>query len=336
MIADTQNVIRQRHLERFNFAPDARSFDCRFIEAGIISYRDQGGGIELLRKETIDKCIGTAVGNPLTLGHVWVNSANRMEVENGIIHEAYFDPVDGWYHVKGVVDTEPAKAQMKIKRPSCGYRVTSFGPGGVYHGIKYDAEITGIEFNHLAIVEKPRYEEATFRLNSVSNPTNMNVFKFLKKLVTRENGADGTPVETVKTESAELGGDTTVEIEGKEVRLNDLAKAWMEQTAAAVTKKASLDDVIEIDGTDVKLNELVDTYRKARCNAAEKAKKDEEDKKRANESAPAAPPPVEAKKDPAAFDALNAARANGVSPDSGYSTNSGSLQDRLKRGKERY
>ncbi len=347
LTSDETNTLRERHLERFNFAPDARTFDCKFIEPGIISYRDQGGGIELLRKETIDKCIETVVGNPLTIGHVWVTADNRMEVENGIIQQFYYDSDDGWFHVKGVVDTPQAKVEMQVKRPSCGYAVTSFGPSGTYHGIRYDKEITGIQFNHLAIVDRPRYEEATFRLNhsSNNNSPDMKIFKFLKKLVTRENGADGQPVETVKTVSSEISGNTTVEIDGVEVRLNDLADTWMKQTKDAVVHKAESDDEVEIDGKNVRIHELVAAYRKGRCNESEAEKKAEKDEKKDDEkrenAAPGvpvinAPAPVVADKDSKSFNALQSARENNQPADSGLSLNSGSLQDRLKRGKERY
>ena len=229
---------RARESDRFNIAADSRTFDCKFIEPGIISYKDQGGDIELLRKETIDRCIQSAVGNPLTIGHVWITSENRLKEEQGIITDVYYDPVDGWYHVRGTVDTPRAQKLLKLKKPSCGYSVGEFGPAGTYHGIRYGKEIKDILFNHLAIVDNPRYEEATFRLNSVSNPTNMNVFKLLKRIVTRENGADGQIKETEKSESFDLPGDTevTMSIEGKEqkMRLNDLGELWMKQTASAV------------------------------------------------------------------------------------------------------
>lgn len=339
-LTDT-NVIRARDLERFNFAPDARTFDCKFIEPGIISYRDQGGGIELLRKETIDRCILSAVGNPVTVGHIMVSAENRMDVEEGIVQEWYYDPVDGWYHVKGVAETDKAKTLMKVKRPSCGYKVTSFGPGGVYHGIRYDAEITGIEFNHLAIVDKPRYEGATFRLNTnVSNPENMNLFKLFKKLVTRENGADGKPVETTKVESIEVPCSTEVEVDGKMVRLNDLADVWMKQTAAAV--RANGDDEVEIDGKRVKMNELVDCYRKnagARVNTAPV----ETAKPAATELAKTEPKVEPETRENAAPDAgknafftLHSARENAAAPVTVGATNSGSLRDRVERAKGRY
>ena len=320
-------VLRHRDLERFNFAPDSRSFDCKFIEPGIISYRDQGGGIELLKKETIDRCMDSVIGNPLTIGHVMVTAENRMDVEHGIIQSWYFNSADGWYYVKGVVDTPRAKALIPVKRPSCGYGVVSFGPGGTYHGIRYDQEITNIKFNHLAIVDKPRYEDATFRLNTiVSNPDNMNVFKFLKKIVTRENGADGKPVDSTKEESTEIPASTEVEIDGKMVRLNDLADVWMKQTAAAAVSRANGDDEVEIDGKRVKMNELVDCYKK---NSAAV---------RANEATNVVPAgtnvtPVVVEKPvvkPAdnAFFTLHAARDNAAANAIPVSTNSGLLPQR--------
>lgn len=333
LTADETTTVRARDLERFNLAPDARSFDCKFIEPGIISYRDQGGGIELLKKETIDRCIGTVIGNPVTNGHIMVNAANRMDVEEGIVQEWYYDATDGWYHVRGVAETDKAKTLMKVKRPSCGYKVTSFGPGGVYHGIRYDAEITGIQFNHLAIVDKPRYEDSVFRLNTtVSNPDKMNLFKLFKKLVTRENGADGKPVESTKVESIEVPGSTEVEVDGKMVKLNELGELWMKQTAEAV--RANGEDEVEIDGKRVKMNELVDCYRKnaTRVNAApvvvapvapvveDKTEKKEE-KKAGTES----------------FFTLHAARENAAAlPVASGEGNSGSLRDRVARGAKRY
>lgn len=318
-------------LDRFNIASDAKSFDCKFIEPGLVNYKDQGGGIELLRKETLDRCMASAVGNPLTVGHVMVNAENRMALEEGIVHEYYFNPENGWYHVKGTADTPRAKSLLPLKKPSCGYRVTSFGPGGVYHGIRYDKEITGIEFNHLAIVDKPRYEDAVFRFNQAS----MNLFKFLRNLVTRENGADGQPgQEVTKTETIELSGDTQVTLPtGEQIRLNDLGKKWMEQTKAAVETPQDGNTMVDCgDCGKVKLNELIESYRKNKMDEAEKEKKEVERKNAAEEEKKAA----EKKKadDAAAFARLNSARTNGAPAPTEKS--SGSLAERLEAGRKKY
>lgn len=271
---ETSTETRSAIAERFNLAPDGSKFKSRFIEPGLVSYRDTpGGGLELLRKETIDRCLASAIGNPLTIGHVRVTPENMGEVSKGYVTDVSYNVEDGWYYCDGTVDCEKARDLIRGgQSPSCAYAVMSFGPGGSYHGIKFDREITDIVFQHLAIVEKPRYEGAIFRLNAIVNPAT-NMFKFLKKLITRTNGADGKVTEATETHASEVSGETTVEIDGQSVRLNDLASVWKTQKGQVFN--AGADDEFEIDGTAVRFHELVGAYRKHRCHEAEMAKKAE-------------------------------------------------------------
>jgi len=280
--ADTRSAIA----ERFNLAPDGTKFKSRFIEPGLVSYKDTpGGGLELLKKETIDRCLTTAIGNPLTIGHVRVTPENLSEVSKGFVTNVSYNAEDGWYYCDGTIDDGEARARIRGgESPSCAYAVMSFGPGGTYHGIKFDREITDIVFQHLAIVEKPRYEGAIFRLNAITNPSK-NMFKFLKKLVTRKNGADGKEIEATETHASEVSGETTVEIDGVSVRLNDLASVWKTQKGQVFN--AGADDEFEIDGTAVRFHALVDAYRKARCNEAEMAKKAEAEAAKTMKETPA-------------------------------------------------
>jgi hypothetical protein len=371
--ADTRSAIA----ERFNLAPDGTKFKSRFIEPGLVSYRDTpGGGLELLRKETIDRCLATAIGNPLTIGHVYVNPENRLDVENGVVTGVSYNVEDGWYYCEGTVDTDQARSAIRGgQAPSCAYAVMSFGPGGTYHGIKFDREITDIVFQHLAIVEKPRYEGAIFRLNSITNQGKI-MFKFLKKLVTRKNDADGKVTEAVETHASEVSGETTVEIDGQTVRLNDLASVWKTQKGQVFN--AGAEDEFEIDGTAVRFHELVSAYRKHRCHEAEAAKALKEtpaqekqeppmqekqetpaEEKREHEAqatatagmveskqnaAPAAPAvapataPIEAApaKSQEHFNQLHFARENSVIEIPKGEVNSGSITDRVKAGQARY
>ena len=61
--------LRFAKTERLNLAPSGKRFVCRFIEPGLISYRDVKGGVDLLRKETIDLCLETMKGAALTIDH---------------------------------------------------------------------------------------------------------------------------------------------------------------------------------------------------------------------------------------------------------------------------
>jgi hypothetical protein len=356
----TPETIRESSVvHRFNLAPGTKKFRCKFIEPGLVSYRDvPGGGLELLRKETIDSALESALGNPLTIGHVQVTPENRIDVENGVVTGVDYNAEDGWYYANGTAETDQAVSKIQQgQRPSCAYAVRAFGPGGVYHGIKYDREIMDIEFQHLAIVEKPRYEGADFRLNSLTNP--MKLFKFIKNLLVRENG-----IESSKTEISEMPGNTVVEIDGVPVRLNDLASVWEAQKGQIF--QGSMDDMIEIDGQCVKMNELVETYKKTRSNSSHDKKEEmkenavPEKKEDVKENA-AAPAPVVVKENAAApvapvavvkenaapapaveeglkhFQTLHNARENAASlmveePRLG----AGSLPDRVKNGQNKY
>lgn len=331
---------------RFNVAADARTFDCKFIEPGLISYRDhEKGGIELLRRETIERAMPTCIGNPLTLHHVLVTSNNRMQEEHGIITSWYYNPNDGWFWVKGYVDTPSAQVKIKAgKKPSCGYIVRSFGPSGKHHDIRYDKELTEIVFNHLAIVDRPRFEDAEFRLNSkcisihVSQPNNENhmnqVFTFLKKLVTRSNGADGKPTESTQVESHKVEGSTEVEIDGKRVPIHEVVEGFRKNSAAPVVAAPAADalqlaesDEVEVDGTKVPLKTLIEGYRK---NAAAETP----EQKAAREKTEAAARATAGE----SFVTLHNARLNAAPAEekSAASTRSGSITDRILEGQKRY
>lgn len=329
---------------RFNLSSDSRTFDCKFIEPGLISYRDhEKGGIELLRRETIERAMPSCIGNPLTLRHVLVTASNRLQEEQGIITSWYYNPADGWFWVKGFVDTPSAQVKIKAgKKPSCGYVVKAFGPTGKHHDIRYDKELTEIVFNHLAIVDRPRFEEAEFRLNSkcisihVSQPNNENhmnqVFTFLKKLVTRSNGADGAATESTTVESHKVEGTTEVEIDGKRVPIHEVVSAFRKNSAAPAEVPQALQlaetDEIDVEGHGkVTLKSLIEGYRKNSAAPVETPEqkaareKDEADKTKAL----------------APFVTLHNARNNAAAVETKpANTNSGSITDRTKRGQEKY
>lgn len=341
---------------RFNIAPGGKIVPTKFLTPGLVSYRDQAGGkVELLRKETIDEALGSIVGTPVTIGHIAIEDATSPDVSNGQVANPRFNADDGWYWCDSVVDTDLARQRIDSgEAPSCGYEVLAYGPGGVWQNMRYDREITAIRFNHMAIVSRPRYTDSVFRLNSLPpSDTNMKVFKLLKKLVTRTNGTDET-----KVSSTDVSGDSTVEIDGVQVRLNDLGKAWMDSTSGAVT--AGGDDEVMIEGCEnpVKLNELKECYRnsmaarKNETDAAEKKKKDDEaetarqnaltDEQRNNEAAAALKKKEDAESQARkndlgkqSFDTLQGARFR-VAAAPEYSTSSGSLSEKVEAGKKRY
>lgn len=346
-----ETILREVQAEvRFNLSSDSRTFDCKFIEAGLISYRDhEKGGIELLRRETIQKAMPTCIGNPLTIRHVLVTSTNRMEEEHGIITDWYFNPADGWFYVKGYADTPAAQVKIKAgKKPSCGYIVNSFGPGGKHHDIRYDKELTGITFNHLAIVDKPRFEDAEFRLNSVhvSQTKNMNqLIKLYKAVVARLNGADGKVTESTTVESHEVAGSTEIEIDGVRRPLHEVVAGFRKNSAApapvaAESLQLAESDEVEVEGHGkVKIVDLIAGFRKnsAALVAAPVVAAVPEGETPEQKATREAALRVNAAAADRPFITLHNARANAAAvPSTSQSKHSGSIADRCLQGQQKY
>ena len=352
-----------RYGPRVNAKSWPDKFQSNFIEPGLISYLDTGGDLELLSKETIDRHIQSFVGKPVIVRHGAGVTPETMEAKAvGYISRVWWEPSEAWYYCEGVIFDDRAKDLIKPVteggkgwRVSCGYNVTSSDErGGEKNAIKYAREILGFEGEHLAIVERPRYEGATIRLNEKQLGANMeNVFKILKKLI----APAATPAATAGAGLTDISGESEIEIDGNKVRLNELVELHRKNAkapAAAPVAGESLapDTELEVDGKSVTLANLVAGYRtnEAHC-AEETARKntaDEEEEKKKKEAARKNAEDEEAKKKEAvrsneaasrenarkgadSFRVLATARTN-PPPDPAPTASFGTMDEKLARG----
>ena len=121
-----------------------------------------------MKKETLDASLPTIVGSPVIIQHTDVTEENADELRCGVIANAQYNELDGWYYVDGIIWDE--KAQELINKGwsvSCSYDYLAFNDeGGEENNIHYDKEFTNLNFTHLAIVDNPRYERANIIFNS--------------------------------------------------------------------------------------------------------------------------------------------------------------------------
>lgn len=225
--------------ERINVLATGKRFRSSFIEPGLISYRDVGGDVELLKAETIREALNSMIDSPLTIKHPkrpW----SPAQVANGYIDAVGRDNETGWFWATGSVETDAVRERINAgDRVSCGFDVLEADETpGTWHAVPYRRELTKIRFHHLAIVDRPRIEDADIRLNAKSTDTPM--FKFLSKLTRKK--ADGSGDEVVEN-PVELPADATVTIDGKQVRLNELAASHVKRLSdeAATTEAARLE-----------------------------------------------------------------------------------------------
>ena len=108
------------------------------------------------------------MGSPVIIQHTDVTEKNADELRCGVIANAQYNELDGWYYVDGIIWDE--KAQELINKGwsvSCSYDFLAFNDeGGEENNIHYDKEFTQLNFTHLAIVDNPRYERANIVFNS--------------------------------------------------------------------------------------------------------------------------------------------------------------------------
>ncbi len=260
----------------------ARPFTARLLEPGLCSYEDSGCGKILLRKETIDRCVSSFVGRPVVVYqspksgkfvHRKASPQTMKAIGHGYVTDVFFNSTDGWWYGRGVVDTDEAvTAIRKVGKCSCAYVPNETGPGGSWHDIAYGEEITDFTGEHLAVVDTPRYEEATIMLNAKNQP-HMNVFKWIKKAVAP---AAGAPVTAPAADApVEIDGGTKITLtnakgEEVDVTLSELAESHRNVgQALEVIENAKkngvdigMDDEVVCNGKTYKMNALVQAFDK--------------------------------------------------------------------------
>lgn len=155
-----------------------RHFKSRFIQPGVAGYPGQFGNV-LITKENLDKFIDTMVGVPVRIKH-GDNTTNDDRV--GVVNSVWFDDKDGWYWCDGIIWDETAINLIKDKgwNVSCAYKIKEAdNAGGTENNISYDMEFLDGVFDHLAIVDNPRYERAQIVLNAKELIENDNTSFFV-------------------------------------------------------------------------------------------------------------------------------------------------------------
>lgn len=134
------------------------------MQAGLVKY---DFGVCLLKKETIDKFVNTFVGCPVIIDH----KDDIAEDESvGTINKIWFSAEDCWFWCSGIL-TDPKAIELIENgyNVSCQYRITEYSDnteGKLHNANPYDKEILNGVFEHLAIVENPRYEDAFIAVNA--------------------------------------------------------------------------------------------------------------------------------------------------------------------------
>jgi hypothetical protein len=276
---------------------------------GVAEYREAGREPYriMIEEETIKNMDPTFSGKPVYVRHVNEVNWDQLQAEaDGYVVESFFNQKDGKHWVKFIVVSDRGHEAIRNGwKLSNAYVPKSFANGGRWHGVEYAKEVTNGEYEHLAIVPDPRYEESV-----ILTPEQFKSYNGEKELellkLANDKGDTTMKLNFFKKQKVENTADlegTTVVLpkSGRELTIADLVKNADEVAVAGQEMMANGDHHIMVGEHKMKVNELVEKY--AQCmnelSDLKKPKQDESDeeaKKKALELAAHEEGEIEAKK----------------------------------------
>lgn len=129
----------------------------QYQEAGKDPYRI------FIGEEVLKNMDSTFEGRPVYVRHV--DEVNLDDIQNeadGFVNKSFYNPVDGKHWVEFIVVSDKGHEAILQKKwkLSNAYFPKAYKGGGEWHGVDYVKEVARGEYEHLAIVPNPRYEES--------------------------------------------------------------------------------------------------------------------------------------------------------------------------------
>lgn len=269
-------------------------FFARHIGEGVVSYKNTDGGEDIffIGNDTLKKMNASFTGKPIYIQHQEVPLSQMKERAVGYVVESFYLPEDGKQWLKMLItDDEAFEAIQNGWKVSNAYNVKDLGAGGVWHNIPYKREILDGEYEHLALVADPRYEEAV-----IMTPEDFKSYKEAKKKELDAMSLDNSKKAVIK-KSVEnnkerktmfqfftkkkvenMDGvalqDVEVQLEnGSSMKIGDIVKSVEENLKKQATETPIEEKTVMVNGKEVTISALIKMY-----NEQEKAEKDEEGK----------------------------------------------------------
>jgi len=292
------------------------------MSEGCAEYRDGEKPYRIyIGEDAIKKMDQTFTGRPVYVGHVDdVNMDNLQNEADGYVVESFFNKADGKHWCKFIVVSD--KGQEALKKGwklSNAYKIKNTALGGMWHGMDYDKEVIEGEYEHLAIVPDPRYDESIILTSEQFKDYNSKKEAELIKLAnSKETKKEKSSMfnffkkEKVANSADIEGMSVTLPKSGKEVTLTTIINEADEKAANEDKPKYAVEhELVKLNDKDMTVAELVNMCKnlleeKAKNAAPEKKeemkpenKEDKaEEKKENKDAAPEAKEVKENKEDP--------------------------------------
>jgi DNA repair exonuclease SbcCD ATPase subunit len=222
-----------------------------------------------LNEDTIRAMDASFAGKPVFVKHVDEVDQNldtlRAEADGWVV-ESFFNSADGRHWAKFIVCSEKGE-----KAISSGYRLSncyipkSFGSGGLWNGVSYEKEVTGGEYEHLALVPDPRYEESI-----VLTPEQFKAYNEAKRIeverISNTKGENIMALNFFRRQKVENSFDiesTMVQLprSKREVTLAQVINEMDEHEAEKHKAMAHPEHHVQIGDEKMTVNELVEKHK---------------------------------------------------------------------------
>ena len=271
-------------------------FFARHIGEGVVSYKNTDGGEDIffIGNDTLKKMNASFTGKPVYIQHQEVPLSQMKERAVGYVVESFYLPEDGKQWLKMLItDDEAFEAIQNGWKVSNAYNVKDLGAGGVWHNIPYKREILDGEYEHLALVADPRYEEAV-----IMTPEDFKSYKEAKKKEIDAMSLDNSKKAVIKksvennkerktmfqfftkkkVENMEGVALQDVEVQlenGSSMKIGDIVKSVEEKLKKQATETPIEEKTVMVNGKEVTISALIKMYNEQEKSESEK---DEEGK----------------------------------------------------------
>lgn len=234
-----------------------------------------------LNEDTIRSMGPSFAGRPVFVMHVdGVDDKvdDLRKDADGWVIESFYNQADGKHWVKFLVVSEKGERAIRngMKLSNCYAPKGPFGQGGLWNGVQYAKEIKGGEYEHLAIVPNPRYEESVILTPEQFKKHNEDKIGELKRLA---NDKESKPMKlnlfkrTKVENSTDMDGvEVLLEKSGKVLTITQLVKEADERYSNS-PMAAHPEHLVDMgEGSKMTVNDLVAKH-KSMCSELEDLKK---------------------------------------------------------------
>ncbi len=243
---------------------------------GVAQYNDANGNDYkiLLRGETLKKMDKTMQGKPAFVEHVGKVETDRKKLQNAAdawVVESFYNQYDGKHWSKFITVTDEAdEAIANGFTLSNAYDPVFNGQNGIWNAISYENEVVDGCYEHLAIVQNPRYNESIILTPEQFKEYNENLKQDLERdrisnsQQEKKMGVKDLFFKRTKIENSVDYENTFVCLPKtkKEFSLMQIVNAMDDVEEKKKLNEADLDTNVKLDdGTVMSLKELIERHK---------------------------------------------------------------------------